>query len=188
MMAIAAVSLCVMVSCGNKENKDKENNSQENTEQVKEVEASGEEAVVKMLQSAYEDFNTIFTPQEDDMEVNLDLYGMYCSEEFNEMINQVRAAEANLDDPEQHFFQESDLGMWSLWEDNNLTIDNIDVELDGETGYATYILHHGDETEKIGVTLVFENDEWRIDDFSETNDVQASMHALMDAYLQSLED
>lgn len=197
MMAIAAVSLCVMVSCGNKENKDNdEKSNEEGTEQVADDEEDGDDgdtvpgvAMARLLDSAYEDLNTIYGPRdEDDCEPNLDMFGMYCTEGFNKLITDTRAADFNQELEEDRFFQGSELAMWSPWEDDGLSIDNINVEMNGdEYADVTYILHHGDEWISMGVEFEFENGEWRIKDFTKAGDVEASMEARLITYLRANE-
>lgn len=191
LVAVAAVSMCVMVSCGNKDNKAGEEKT--DTEQLADsgdddAEASPLEAITKLLDSAYEDLSVIYGPREDDLEPNLDLYGMYCTKGFNQLITETRAADYAQELEEDRFFQGNDLGMWSPWESTPLIVDDVNVEMNGEgLAYATYTLHHGEEWISIGVELEFEDGEWRIADFTKMGDVEASMESLMISYLEANE-
>lgn len=197
MVAIAAVSMCVMVSCGKKDNKDnKANKEKDDTEQVAENDEEEDDAddtveasVTKLLDSAYEDLSVIYGPRdEDDCEPNLDMFGMYCTEGFNQLVTDIRKVDYNQELEEDRFFQGSDLAMWSPWEEAPLSVDDVNVELNGEDmAYATYTLHHGDEWIMMGIELELENGEWRIKDFTKTGDVEASMEALMISYLRANE-
>ena len=150
MVAIAAVSMCVMVSCGNKENKaNDEKSTEENaeTEQVTEdYEEDGDDgeaipgvAMSRLLESAYEDLNALYSPSEDGLEGNLDMFGMYCTEGFNKLITDTRAADYKQALEEDRFFQGSELAMWSPWEDNGLSIDDINVEMNGDEYALDYL-------------------------------------------------
>ena len=193
MVAIAAVSMCVMVSCGKKDNK--ANDEKADTEEVAENEEEEDDAddtveasVTKLLNDAYEDLNVIYGPREDDLEPNLDMFGMYCTEGFNQLITDTRAADYNQELEEDRFFRGNELAMWSPWEDNGLSVDDVNVELnDEDLAYATYTLHHGDEWIMMGIELELENGEWRIKDFTKTGDVEASMEAMMITYLRANE-
>jgi len=194
MVAIAAVSMCVMVSCGKKDNK--ANDEKADTEQVAgndeeedDANTTPKEAIAKLLESAYEDLNVIYGPRdEDDCEPNLDMFGMYCTEGFNQLITDIRKVDYEQDLEEDRFFRGNELAMWGPWEDGSLSIDDITVEMNGEDlAYATYNLHHGEEWINMGVELELENGEWRIADFTKTGDVEASMEALMISYLQANE-
>lgn len=195
MVAIAAVSMCVMMSCGNKGNK--ANDEKANTEEVADndgeeeddADATPEEAMAKLLENAYDDLSVIYGPRdEDDCEPNLDMFSMYCTEGFGQLITDIRVADYNQELETDRFFQGSELAMWSPWEDGPLSVDDINVEMNGdEYANVTYILHHGDEWISMGVEFELENGEWRIKDFTKTGDVEASMEALMLSYLQANE-
>ena len=97
LMAIVAVSVCMMVACGSKDaSKEKSSEAAEQVAEEAEPDAEGtalktEEGVVALINAIYEDVNTIYGPRdEDDCEPNIDLVGQYCSKEFRELVDKVR--------------------------------------------------------------------------------------------------
>ncbi len=189
MIGIAAMSVCVMMSCGSKEaNKDKESTEQvaegENNEEESDDEAAPktEEGVIAMLQEAYSDANLISQP-EDDMEPNLDLFGMYCSKDFNEKIEQIRNIEANTG---EKFNVISDpLGMFIYWEGATVSMNDIDVDVDGETAIASYTLTNGEDEMITVVDLVYEDGQWRIDEWEQIGKFTLNLKETMNEFIES---
>lgn len=170
---IAAMSVFVMISCGSKDaSKDKESTEQvaegneEATEEAEEDEAAPktEEGVIAMLEEAYADANLISQP-EDDMEVNLDLYGMYCSKDFNDKVEKVRSIEASTGEKFTAF--EDALGMFVYWDGSTVTMKDASAWVDGDTAGASYVLTNGDEEMETVVNLVYEDGQWRIDNWEQ---------------------
>lgn len=200
LFAIAALTVCVMASCGNKGSKDKsESNDTEQVENdddplTEEEVTDGvttapeedwtEEAVANMLRMAYDDVNVIYGPRVDDMEPNLDLYAMYCTRDFNEMVNEIRAIDAQKDDIADCFFAEEDL-IWNYWGEGVVEPKNIQVTLlTGNMAEATFQLTHGQEWLQTKVALCYENGQWRIADWLQVGDDESSKRERMEVYLQ----
>ena len=189
MIGIAAMSVCVMMSCGSKDaNKEKESTeqvaeSEDIDEDYEEADApKTEEGVIAMLQEAYSDANLVSHP-EDDMEPNLDLYGMYCSKEFNEKIDQIRSIEVETG---EKFDQYPDpVGMFIFWEGQTVTLKDIDVDIDGDTATATYNVSNGEEELITVVQLVYEDGQWRIDEWSQIGMLTLNMKETMDEFIEA---
>lgn len=189
MIGIAAMSVFVMMSCGSKDaNKDKESTEQvaeaENDEEEMDDETAPktEEGVIAMLQEAYADANLISQP-EDDMEPNLDLFSMYCSKDFNEKVEQIRSIEVNTG---EKFNVISDpMGMFIYWEGATVKMKDIDVDVDGDTAIATYNLTNGEDEMITVVDLVYEDGQWRIDEWEQIGQFALHLKDTMNEFIES---
>ncbi len=186
LMVIAAVSVLVMASCGQKGSNDNSSADQVTAEdeELDEDDAPApktEEGVIAMLQSVYTDANLVSQP-EDDMEVNLDLFGMYCSRDFNEKVHQIRSIESRTGN---HFEVIPDeLGMFIYWEGQTVSISDIDVAVDGNEASATYNLSNGEDEMMTAIELVYENGQWRIDDWEQIGMLSVNIKAMMDEFIE----
>lgn len=202
MFAIAAVAVCVMASCdGKKSNKTwsqeedlDETELVEDDEEADEAEASNEidvapdelwteEAVSDVLRRAYADVSTVFTPQEDGLEANIDLDGTYCTEQWNETLRKVRAASYRKTRNGKEGFNE--IIHWNYWMEGRVTPEDIHVTLlTGNMAEATFRLTHGEEWMHTRVSLWFENGQWRISDWLEVGDDSNSLLMEMEKYAE----
>lgn len=189
--AIAAMSACAMVSCGSKsgssENVQKASAEKVESENIPEesdedVAPKTEEGVIAMLKEAYQDASLIANP-EDDMEPNLDLFGMYCTADFNELINQIRAIDAQKEDGSGFFLD--DYALWNYWgPGNTVTPKDIDVTIDGDTAEATYQLSNGTEEQTTTVSLAYVDGKWLISDWQQIGMNGVSMVEAMSEYIE----
>ena len=173
LIAIAALSVCTMMACGSKDSsKDNENvGSSQVADAADEMTDDEEDApktkegVIAMLKEAYDDVNIIYGPRdEDDLEPNIDLFGMYCSKSFRELIDQVREIEAKKDSGDDYFFTDWN-ALWHFWDEGTVTPKDFDVQVEGDTADATFELVHGKETVTQSVSLVYEDGQWRVNDW-----------------------
>ena len=204
LFAIAALSVCVMASCGKKSSKDKDEKDDtelvENEEEDEEeldadeevadgVEVAPEEdwtaeAVADVIRKAYADASLLYAPSEDGMEANIDVFGMYCAESFNELLRKVRAIDAQQSDPADRFFQDENL-TWNYWGEGSVEPKYIEVRLNtGNMAQATFRLTHGEEWLQTEVTLFYENGQWRIDDWVLVGDNAVSLAERMYEYVE----
>lgn len=185
MMAIATLTVCVMSACGSKDG------GKEYTEPVvdtaddsDEAAPKTEEGVIAMMRAAYEDANLIYAPQEDGMEANIDLFGMYCSKEFNSVIEQVREIEAKKDNENDCFFADWN-ALWHFWDDGVVTPKDFDVSIDGDTADVTFELTHGKDSATQAVALVYEDGQWRVNDWLQRGMDGLSMVEQMKEYIKN---
>ena len=185
MIAIAAVSMGVMVACSpkgdSKENDKKTNATEEVTEEADSEEADSEEAeseesyiekatlkteegVVALIYAIYEDINTIYGPSdEDECEPNVGLVGQYLSKEFRELTDKIREIDANKAEGEGFDMNGDWSGLWYFW-DPPFEVQNIEASIEGDYGYVNYSLVQGGEGVDMSYTVVYEDGQWRISD------------------------
>lgn len=192
LMAIAAVSVLVMMSCGSKAADNGNDNDVisvdqgDPEEEIDEDEAPApktEEAVLDMLREAYADANLVSHPV-DEMEPNLDLYGMYCSKAFNKKLEQIRAIDAGKPVGARCEMFDNELSNWIYWEGATVTITNASADVDGDTADATYFLTNGDDTMLTNVLLIYENGQWRIDNWVQIGEFEFDLRVAMDEYIE----
>lgn len=168
LVAIAAMSVCVMMACGSKSASN--NDSAEQAESADEV-GSGEngdpkteQAVIDLLEEAYFDVNTIIGPRdEEECEPSLDL-SIYCSKEFNRLRDKILAIEAKKADGSFALYEDWNR-MWSFWETGPVTPKDFQVDIDGDTANVTFNLTHGDESATQEVMLIYEDGQWHLNDW-----------------------
>lgn len=201
LFAISALAVCVMASCDNKkttknwaEEEDEEDIELLEDEEEESDEASDdiavapddlwtEEAVADMLRRAYADVSIVFTPQEDGQEANIDLDGMYCTKQWNEMLRQARAASYRQTSAGKQGF--NDTFHWNYWMEGKVTPENIHVTLlTGNMAEATFQLTHGEEWMHTHVALDFEDGQWRISNWLEIGDDSNSLLQEMERYVE----
>lgn len=167
-MAITAVSVFVVAACSSKNNSS-DNGAKADSTQV--IDAEGDEeadpktadGVIAMLRQLYDEVNIIYTPRgEDEEEPNIDLFGEFCSEEFNSLRSQVMEIDANLDIMERFFVDWNQL--FSFWDEAPVTPTDFDVDIDGDTATVTYELTHNGDSATHELELVYENGHWRVND------------------------
>lgn len=203
--AIVALSVCVMASCGKKSSKDKDEkddtelveNEEEDDEELSEADeevADGvdvapdedwtEESVVKVIRQAYADVNVIFGPREEDLEPNIDLFAMYCTKDFNNLVNKVRAIDNEKDDNDDMFFTYPDL-TWNYWGEGSVEPKDIKVDLlTGNMAEASFQLTHGQEWLQTKLSFFYEDGQWRIEDWLQVGDNEMSLVKRMTRYVE----
>lgn len=188
---IAAMSVFVMMSCGSKDaSKDKESTEQVADENVEaddeadedEAAPKTEEGVIAMLQQAYADANLVSKP-EDDMEPNLDLFGMYCSKDLNDKVEQIRSIEVSTGDKFEAF---PDLSSFFIyWEGSTATMKDASAWVDGDTASASYVLTNGEEEMETSVNLVYEDGQWRIDNWEQIGKFGIDPKGTMEDFIEA---
>lgn len=190
LMAIVAVSVCMMVACGSKDaSKEKSSEAAEQVAEEAEPDAEGtalktEEGVVALINAIYEDVNTICAPRdEDDCEPNIDLVGQYCSKEFRELVDKVREIDVNKG--EDAFVADGDwTALWAFFEPP-FEVQDIDVSLDGDEGTVNYFLKKGDEKAEMDFSVVYEDGQWRISDCDRFGLMTGSWIDRMNEYIEA---
>ena len=170
-MTIAAVSACVMVACGAKSGSNNDE-SADLTEQDEEEVGYGEEdapktaeGVIAMLREAYDEVNLFTNPSDDDdCEPNIDLVAEFCSREFNDLRDRMREIDVNRGEPG---IVEDWNGFWSFWDEGIITPKDFDVDVDGDTADATFTLTNGEESVIYSVSLIYEDGQWRVSDWTQ---------------------
>ena len=171
-MTIAAVSVCVMVACGSKSSSNNEKSAEQQAEQTEEEVGYGEEdapktaeGVIAMLNEAYEEVNLFTNPSdEDECEPNIDLVAEFCSKDFNDLREKIREIVVNKDVPS---IIDDWNGIWSFWDEGTITPKDFDVNIDGDTGNAIFTLTNGDEEITYDVSVVYEDGQWRVSDWTQ---------------------
>ena len=196
MIAIAAVSMGVMVACGpkgdSKENDKKTNATEEVTEEADSEESyiekatlKTEEGVVALIYAIYEDINTIYGPRdEDECEPNVGLVGQYLSKEFRELTDKIREIDANKAEGEGFDMSGDWSGLWHIW-DPPFEVQNIDVIIDGDYGSVNYSLVKDGEGADMSYTVVYEDGQWRISDCYSIGMMTGSWIDRMNEYIEA---
>ena len=128
-----------------------------------------EEAVAAQIKKIYADVSRAFTPSEDGLENNIDLDAMYCTQYWNETLQQVRAINAKKPLDQQRFY--NDEIRWTYGLGTPLTPKNIKVELTtGNMATATFDLACGEQWMHTVLALDWEGDQWRINSWEEVGD------------------
>ena len=172
-MTFAAVSVCVMVACGSKpaSNNDESAEQAELSVEVGDEEEDApktEEGVIAMLRAAYEEVNLFTNPDpndEDECEGNFDLVAEFCSKEFNDIRERIREAEVKKGITDG---MSSDWNsLWSFWDEGAITPTDFDVNLEGDTGDATFTLTNGEDSVIFSVDVIYEDGQWRVSDWGQ---------------------
>jgi hypothetical protein len=186
LMTIAAVSVCVMVACGSKSSSNKVESASQ-PEPAKEEVGYGEEdapktaeGVIAMLKEAYEEVNILTNPSDDESEPNIDLVAEFCSKDFNELRDKMREAEVN----GKPGIVEDWNAMWTFWDEGTITPEDFDVSVDGDTAEATFNLTNGDDNVTYCVSLVYEDGQWRVSDWTQRGMDGLSLVERMTEYLE----
>lgn len=176
-IAIAAVSMCMMVACGSKDaSKDKASDKDKAaTEQVTEgaVEdeqavdtAEAEQAITDLVNAVYDDINDLtFAPVMDDEETpEVDFIAKYCSKDFRKLVAKICEIDRGLDSGEGFGYgDEWGAEMWSYFAPP-FSVDNIEVDVDGNEGSVSYDLSSNGEEVEMVFRVVREDGEWRFSD------------------------
>ena len=190
LMAIVAVSVCMMVACGSKDaSKEKSSEAAEQVAEEAEPDTEGaalktEEGVVALINAIYEDVNTICAPRdEDDCEPNIDLVGQYCSKEFRELVDKVREIDVNKGE-DAFIAQNNWIVLWAFFEPP-FEVQDIDVSLDGDEGTVNYFLKKGDEKAEMDFSVVYEDGQWRFSDCDRIGMLAGSWVDRMNEYIEA---
>lgn len=172
LMAITAISFCVIAACGSKAGSNNANADQvaaadgSDSDELDEDDENApktEAGVTDMLNQLYDDINIIYTPRgEDDLEPNIDIFAQYCSSAFNTLREQVMAIDFELDD-EEKFFDDWDQ-LFSFWDEAPMVPTDISVDVEGDTAQVFYELNHGSESATFELQVVYENGQWHVND------------------------
>ena len=176
MIALAVMSVCVMMSCGSKdgskEKADAEKVAEETTEVAEEAienEENGEEAdvnaeeeIVAMINDIFDDSDIEYTTTEEGyLEAEIDLIMDFGSKKLCNLVEQVRKIDAGKDETE-HFIPDWN---WMLSCYDQGGVEDITVEaVDGNTAKAKYWVSNGGRRELYELALVKEDGQWRVDD------------------------
>ena len=193
LMTIAAVSAWVMVACGSKGG----SNNGEGAEQAElTIDEDADEAdapktaegVIAMLREAYEEVNLFTNPNpsdEDECEGNYDLVAEYCSKEFNDIRNRIHDAEVKkgITDGVDNNWN----SLWSFWDEGTITPTDFDVDVEGDTGDATFTLTNGEDSVIYSVSVVYEEGQWRVSDWTQRGIDGLSNLDRMVEYLEEIE-
>ncbi len=188
---IAALSVCMMVACGSKggsndkEKADTEQVAEESDDEETDDEAAApktEAGVLAMLQEAYSDANLVAKP-EDGMEPNIDLNAMYCSKAYNEKVEKIRAIDAKRTDNQCVHLLNPETLNWIYWEGQTVEMINARADVEGDTADAWYYLTNGENAILTNVQLVYEDGQWRINDFVQIGQLIINMMESMDEYI-----
>ncbi len=194
-MTFAAVTVSVMMACGSKSGSNNVASADQaalsvevgdEEEEEDEDAPKTEEGVIAMLRAAYEEVNLFTNPcDEDECEGNFDLVAEFCSKEFNDIRERIREAEVEkgitdgiIDDWN---------GIWSFWEEGTITPTEFDVDLEGDTGDVTFTLSNGEDSVIYCVSVVYEDGQWRVSDWTQRGLDGLSLLDRMMEYLEELQ-
>jgi hypothetical protein len=195
MIAFAAVSVCVMVACGSKDgSKEKADAEQvaeetsEVTEEASENEENGEEAdarvedeIVAMINDIFDDSDIEYTTNDQGyMEANIDLIMDFGSIRLCNLVEQVRMIDANKDETE-HFIADWN---WMLNCFDQGGVEDIEVDVDGDTAKAKYWVSNSGMRELYELALVKEDGQWRVDDVLTMGGQKGSKAEEMTKYIE----
>lgn len=185
LFAIVAVSVSMMVACGQKDgSKDKEKDG------AGQVAASGDEAaskvkedVIAMIKAIYDDVDIIYsTGSEPAEEAGIDLMSKYGSKKFFRLVEQVRKIDAGKDE-ENRFVDDWDT-LLNCWDVGVCQPTDINVTIDGSTAQVNYELYYSGQYATYVLALVKEEGQWRIDDILQIGNDVGSKVEQMTSYLK----
>ena len=143
-----------------------------------------EEAVAQQVRKIYAEVNKAFAPSEDGLESNIDLDALFCTQYWNETLNQVRAINAQKPYEEQSFANEE--MRWTYGLGTPLTPKNIKVELlTGNMATAAFELSCGSQWMHTVLALDWEDGQWRINDWQEVGDSSQGLLESMQQYINA---
>ena len=198
LIVVIAIAFGMVTSCGSKQASEEKNVDNDLEEQVDDedeaqetdnvttapVEKWDEESVIMKLHLVYANVNTVLMLQEEGSEVNRDLGSQFCSKRWNEVLAQVRAKNNSLNDPDEMRFA-NERFFWNYWGEGQVQPKDIKVELlRGNKAEATFILAHGEEWMHTKLSLIYEDNQWRIDDWLEVGDSSQSLLGEMEEYIE----
>jgi hypothetical protein len=96
---------------------------------------------------------------------DIDLDGLYCSEEWNRLVERV----VEIDNAEPYDIGFFDADYWIMGQDwQNLGISNVKAQVtDANHAVVNLLLHNCGNKTPVKLTMVKEQGEWKIDDFAE---------------------
>ena len=170
MIALAAVSVCVMVSCGSKDgSKEKADAEQvaegasEDEKEAGKTDSKAEEEIVAMINDIFDESNIEYsTNDEGYMEAEIDLITQYGSKRLCGLVEQVRKIDADKAE-EDHFIADWNW-LLSCWDIGLCEADDIDAAIDGNTAKVKYWISHSGQGALYELALVYEDGQWRVDD------------------------
>lgn len=133
-----------------------------------------EEAVEKQLKAIYTEVSRAFAPSADGLENNIDLDAMFCTQYWNETLQEVRAINARKRPDDRQL--ENEQIRWTYGMDAPVKPVHIKVELlTGNTATATFDLQSGEFWMHTVLGFEWENGQWRINDWEEVGDNSQSL-------------
>ena len=195
MIAFAAVSVCVMVACGSKDgSKEKADAEQvaeetsEVTEEASENEENGEEAdaraedeIVAMINDIFDDSDIEYTTNDQGyMEANIDLIMDFGSIRLCNLVEQVRKIDADKEEAERFIADWN----WMLNCFDQGGVEDIEVDVDGDTAKAKYWVSNSGMRELYELALVKEDGQWRVDDVLTMGGQKGSKAEEMTKYIE----
>ncbi len=167
---IAVGLLMAIVSCANAQ--EKENRVIE--ERVKAIYAD----VVKAYPEDLFELN-------DEDRPDIDLDGLYCSEEWNRLVDRV----VEIDDAHPDDIGFFDADYWIMGQDwQDLGISDVKAQVtDDSHAVVNLLLHNCGNKTPVILTMVKEQGEWKIDDFAE-DDGLSSWKINMEAYIEESQE
>jgi len=129
------------------------------------------EYLTQRVESIYKDVAEVYNKCNENDELSLEPLSKanfekkYCSDNWNAMLAKVSAIDAALPEGEMGFF---DADYWIDGQDfSNVSASDVKVvKIDGDNATVTFTLHNCGGTNTITLTMVFERDDWFIDDFN----------------------
>jgi hypothetical protein len=203
-MTLAAMSACVMMACGSKDDSKKKADAEQVAEEAVDVsgevvvdepadvdepvdEPSGDakQAIVKMVNALYDDIKAVNASRNDGKEApDIDFINKYCSKEFRALVAKIREIDRNK--PADEGFGMGDnwgSGMWEFFDPPYELVD-LDVEVDGNEGTVCYYLKKGGEKAEMDYSVVFEDGKWCFSDCDRIGMLAGSWIDRMTEYIE----
>ncbi len=142
------------------------------------------EDVANRVDSIYQDVANVYNRSNESSEMSevnaADFDGKYCSEEWNATLN--KALQCWPDSEELGLFE---YDYWISGQDyGNVSISDVQVtRLEGDSATVTFKLHNLDDVNELRLQMVYERDNWYIDDIFDKYAFD-SIHGLKD-YMQT---
>ena len=170
-IALAAVSVCVMMSCGSKDGSKEKADAELVAEEVGENEeadaeaddnANAEEEIVAMINDIFDDSDIEYTTNEKGyQEAVIDLTTQFGSKKLCDLVEQVRKIDADKDETEQFIADWN----WMLRCFDQGGVEDISVaNVDGNKAKVEYWVCNSGMRELYTLALVKEDGQWRVDD------------------------
>ena len=143
-----------------------------------------EDAVAKQMRKIYTEVSKTYSSKADGMENNTDLYGMFCTNDFNELQRQIRVITGKTKADDRRF--ENEEIRWTYGMDLPVTPQNIKVTLlTGNMAEATFELHSGEQWMYTKLGLDWENGQWKISSWKEVGDDNNDLFDEMYKYVEA---
>ena len=142
-----------------------------------------EEAVARQIKKIYAEVSKAYALSQDGLENNIDLDGMFCTKDFNDLQRQIRIINTKKTSGKR--FEREDI-RWTYGLDVPVTPQNIKVELvTGNMAEATFELSSGEQWMHTKLTLDWEDNQWKIRSWNEVGDNSSDHITEMDKYVSA---